>query len=75
MTPTGLERTPQTHQKPLSSDPAAQNPAHFRPDSDSIDPDLRRVIVAWPGLPDAVKRQVLLAIGPAARDNQTPGNS
>ena len=42
---------------------AAQNPAHFLPDSTPVDPDLRKLMVAWPNLTAAARRQILKLLG------------
>jgi hypothetical protein len=38
---------------------------------DSVPDDLRRVVEAWPDLPDAIRRAVLALVGSAAAPDNT----
>jgi hypothetical protein len=45
---------------------AAQNPAQFGPVTSTIDPDVSRVIDAWPTLPAPIRAAILALVNSAA---------
>ena len=67
-------REPNTSRFPLEnqyiSEPAAQNPAHFHEET-HFDPDLDRLITAWPTLPQGTRRAILALLASKPESEET----
>ncbi len=52
---------------------AARNPAQLptAPVEIALDPDLARVVAAWPTLPDAIRRALLALVGSVTSEPRT----
>jgi hypothetical protein len=63
LTPTGLERTPNSAKKSAVIEIGGAKSGAPSADSNAIDPDLARIVAAWPTLAEPIKRAMLALIG------------
>jgi hypothetical protein len=62
LTPTGLESISKTTGKTVSRKSGGAESGAFSADSSKIDPDLARIVAAWPTLAEPIKRAILALV-------------